>query len=186
MNPSLKLSVVAMLAGGLALSTLAGPSPGEVDFSKFAPAGQGAKFIEINVKSTLISLAAKFVEEDEPETAQLLRAVRLVRVNVIGLNDQNRDGLLKQIQEVRAELDKAGWERIVAAQERNGEDVGIYVKTRGEEALEGFVVTVVDGRKKEAVLINVVGDIRPDQVAAVGKALSIDPLKQVGASLKNK
>jgi Domain of unknown function (DUF4252) len=62
--------------------------------------------------------------------------------------------------------------------------VAVYVKTRGEEAIEGLVVTVLDGNKKEAVFVNLVGDIRPDQVAAVGKALNIDPLKKAGESLR--
>ena len=185
MNLTLKTSLaVAVLAGGLAINSFAGPGSGEVDFGKFAPTGKGAKFVEVNVKGTLLSLAAKLVEEDEPEAAKLLRSVHLVRVNVVGLDDKNRDGLEKRIEEIRAHLDKSGWERIVAAQEQGSGDVGVYIKTRGDEAIVGLVVTVVDGNKKEAVFVNIVGDIRPDQIAAVGKALDIDPLKKAGESLK--
>lgn len=185
MNQFTKLScVLALLTGSLTLNTLAAPNGGEVDFGKFVATGEDARFIEVNVKRGLICLAAKLVEEQEPEAAKLLRSVQLVRVNVIGLNDENREATKKRMAEVRAHLDKEGWERIVTAQEASGENVGVYVKTRGEEALEGLVVTVLDGNAKEAVFINVVGDIRPEQVATVGKALGIDPLKKAGESLK--
>ena len=136
------------------------------------------------MKHSLISLAAKLVEQAEPEAAKLLRSVQLIRVNVVGLTDENRSDTEKRFREFRSQLDKQGWERIVTAQEGNGEDVGVYVKTRGDEALEGLAVTVLDAGKKEAVLINIVGDIKPEQVAAVGKALNIDALKKAGDSIK--
>jgi len=185
MNRTFKTTlVVALLAGGLTFSLSAAPSSGEVDFGKFALVGKDTKFVEVNVKGTLISLAAKLVEEDEPDVAKLLRSVKLVRVNVIGLDEKNGGDMEKRTQDIRTQLDKGGWERIVAAQEQGSGDVGVYVKMRGEEAIEGLVVIAVDGNKKEAVFVNIVGDIRPDQVAAVGKALDIDPLKKAGESLK--
>ena len=81
------------------------------------------------------------------------------------------------------ELDAQGWERIVTAQKKAGEDVAVYAKTRGEEALAGLAVTVFSP-KQQAMLANIVGDIRPDQVAALGEKLNIEPLKQLGATLK--
>ncbi len=108
----------------------------------------------------------------------------MLRVNVVGVTDENREDVTKYIQSVRGKLDKGGWGRIVTVQDKNGADVGIFVKTRGEEAVEGIVVTVIDA-KKNAVLINLVGNIKPEQIAAVGEALHIDPLKKVGEALKH-
>jgi hypothetical protein len=56
---------------------------------------------------------------------------------------------------------------------------------RGPEAVEGVVVTVLDG-KKQAVLINIVGDIRPEKLGAIGERFNIDPLKQLGKGLETK
>lgn len=175
---------LAILAAGLNLDAFAGTSPGEVDFGKLGEPDKGGKYIEVNLGRNLISLAARLVEKHEPEAAKLLRSVQLLRVNVVGLGDDNRADTEKRVRGIRSQLDKLGWERIVTVQEQNGEDIGIYIKSRADEALEGIVITVLDGRKKEAVFVNIVGDIKPEQIAALGEALNIDPLKKFGAAAK--
>jgi len=159
------------------------PQPaGFVDFGKFSAPSDGGQFVEVNVSPQLLSLAAKLTEKKEPEVADLLRNLKSVRVNVIGLNDGNRKELDERIQKVRTDLSGAGWERIVTVQEKK-QDVGVYLKHRGEEAVEGIVVTVIDGGK-EAVLVNIVGDIRPEKIAVLGERLNIEPLKKLGEATR--
>src|SRR5208282_4050180 len=143
----------------------AGPPPSQVDFGKFTPPGDSGEFVEIQVNSNLLSLAAQVVEKQQPDAAKLLRSVQLVHVNVVGLTDGNRAELEKRVRQIR-------------------QDVGIYTKTRGGEALAGLAITVIQP-KEQVVLINIVGDIRPEQVAALGDKLDIKPLKDVGAALKD-
>ena len=157
------------------------PPPGYVDFGKLTPAS-GGEFVEVHIKSNLIAMVARLTEKHEPEVADLLRGLQLVRVNVIGLSDDNRAEMEKRVKAIRSELDRKGWERIVTAQKQD-EDVGVYLKTRGDEAVEGIVVTVVEGGK-EAVLVNIVGDLKPEKLALIGERLNIEPLKKIGDTLK--
>ena len=53
------------------------------------------------------------------------------------------------------------------------------------EAVEGIAVTVLSG-DGEAVFVNIVGDIRPQQIAEVGERLNIDPLKKLSRELGTK
>jgi len=175
---------IAVLAAGVGFNACAGLAPGQVDFGPFSPSGDGAEFVEIQIKSNLLSLAAQLVEKQEPAAAQLVRSVELVHVNVIGLTDANRAEVVKRVRQIRQDLDAQGWERNVVVQEKGGEDVGIYTKTRGDEALAGIVITVIEP-KGEAVLINIVGNIRPEQVAVLGDKLDLKPLKEIGAALKD-
>jgi hypothetical protein len=175
---------IAVLAAGVGINVLAGPSPGQVDFGKFTPPGDGGQFVEIQVNSNLLSLAAQLVEKQQPDAAKILHNVQLVHVNVVGLTDENRDELEKRVQQIRQDLDAQGWDHNVAVQDKDGQDVGIFTKTRGGEALAGLVVTVIEP-KEQVVLINIVGDIRPDQIAALGEKLNIKPLKDIGATLKD-
>ena len=174
---------IAVLVAGVGFNVLADPPPGQVDFGKIAPV-PGGEFVEIQIKSNLLSLAAQVVEKQDPDAARLLRSVQLVHVNVVGLTDENRTEMEKRVRQIRHDLDAQGWEHNVVVQEKDGQDVGIYTKTRGGEALAGLAITVIEP-KNEVVLINIVGDIRPEQVAALGEKLDIKPLKDVGAALKD-
>ena len=152
--------------------------PGQVDFGTFsAPKGEG-EFVEVNVPTGLITLAARLVEREQPDVAKLLSSIKLVRVNVIGMDAENRDGLQKRAQKVREDLGGKGWDRIVTALEKD-QDVSIYLKMTDKGAVQGLAAVVIQG-KEHAVFANVVGDIKPEQLAMLGDKLHIDPLKQIG------
>jgi hypothetical protein len=160
----------------------ANPPAGYIDFGKF-PQSSG-EFVEIDLKNNLLAMVARLTQKEEPEVAELLRGVHSIRVNVIGLNDENREDMETRIKSIRTELDTKGWERIVTAQNPK-EDVGIYLKTRAEEAVEGLVLTVLQD-KREAVLINIVGDIKLEKIGALGDRLNLAPLKKVARALDQK
>jgi hypothetical protein len=154
--------------------------PGQVDFGTFT-AAQGGEFVEVNVTSSLISLATKFLEKDQPDVAQILKGLQLVHVNVIGMNEGNRSELESRVQDIRKDLESKGWERIVKVQER-AQDVGVYLKSQNKDTVQGLVVVVLDGNK-EAVFVNIVGDIKPEQLSMLGEKLHIDPLKKAGEQI---
>ena len=108
----------------------------------------------------------------------MLNGLELVRVTVIGLDDENRASLEKRMQTIRKELDAKGWERIVTAKKED-QDVGVFLKTRGKDAVQGLAVIVMEGNR-QAVFVNIVGDIKPDQLSLLGDKLHLDPLKKVG------
>ena len=137
----MKRSIAPFIAVGLAAAVacpnvFAGSGPGEVDFGQFAELARNAKYVDIQVSHTLISLASHFVQKEQPEVASLLRSVELIRLNVIGLNDENRDEMVKRVREIRARLDQQGWQRVIVVQQKSGETVGIYVKTGAGDAVQ--------------------------------------------------
>jgi hypothetical protein len=99
-------------------------------------------------------------------------------VNVLGLTEANRTEVTERMRQVRSQLEASGWDRVVAAQDPSGADVGVYLKLRGDEAVEGVVVTVMEGTK-QAVFVNIAGDLRPEQLATVGERFNIEPLKKI-------
>jgi hypothetical protein len=174
----------AMLAIGPALSVKAENTPaGQVDFGKFVPPSTGAEFVEVNLTTSLISLASQLVEKEDAEIAHLLKTLTQVRVTAIGIDDENRADLKKRAQKIREELDSKGWERIVNAQ-KDEQSVGVFLKSRNKDTVEGIVVLATEGNKR-AVFVNIVGDIKPEQIARLGEKLHIDPLKKVGEATQN-
>jgi len=174
---ALGTSLFTAVTAGLYAQSL---PPGQVDFGSFTAPGLGAEFVEVNVTSSLISLATRFLEKEQPDVAQLLKGLQLVHVNVIGVNEQNKSDLEARAQKIKKDLESKGWEKIVTAQQRD-QNVGVYLKTRDKDTVQGIVVMAVDGNK-EAVFVNVVGDIKPDQLSILGDRLHIEPLKNLGKS----
>lgn len=170
----------AAIASQAAAETL---PPGQVDFGTFTPSASNGEFVEVNVTSSIISLAAHFVEKSEPDIAKLLNGLQLVHVNVIGVNDQNREDLENKAQKIRKQLEGHGWERVVMAQQQD-QNVAVYLKTENKDTVQGLVVTVMDGNK-QAVFVNVVGNIKPEQLALIGDRLNIEPLKKLGHPAEN-
>lgn len=152
--------------------------PGEVDFGQFSPPSSGGEFVEVNLGSNLISLAARLVPKEQREVANLLHSLQLVRVNVIGLDEENRDELKIRAQKIQKQLKAQGWERIITAKKKD-QDVGIHIKMHGTNSVAGLAVIVIEG-DRQAVFINIVGDVKPEQLALVGEQLNIDPLKKLG------
>ena len=175
---------VALLVALMQIGVQAANPAGYVDFGKLSPGDSGSQFVEVNVNSNLIAMVGRLAQKAEPDVAELLQGLHSIRVNVIGLNDENRADIETRIKAIRAQMDTQGWERIVAAQQKN-EDVGVYLKTRGPDAVEGVVVMVLDGRK-QAVLVNVVGDIKPEKLGMLGEKFNIDPLKKLGPAVNKK
>jgi len=173
-----------LLLAGLALSAPAfanvSAEAGYVDLGKFS-AADGCEYVEINLKSGLLKFAAKIAAAHEPEVAELLRNIKMVRVNVVGMDDSNRADTTNRVVAMRADLETRGWEKIVTvreAGEKRGDDVAIYVMADGEEAISGLVVTVLEKNGK-AVVVNVVGNIRADQIAQLGDKFDIAPLRKI-------
>jgi len=153
--------------------------PGQIEFGKFTPPSSGGEFVEINVSKALINMATKLVEKDEPEIAGLLKNLISVRVNVVGLDSKNRSELEQRARKIRQDLEKKGWEKVVSVQKQK-EDVSVFVKTSEGETVQGLAIVVIEA-EKQAVFVNVVGDIKPEQLAVVGERFNIDPLKKLGA-----
>jgi hypothetical protein len=182
MKRNIRLTVAVLAAGAvLAAQSYGATEPGAVDFGTFAPA-KNAQFVEVNVPSNLITMALNAAKKAEPEVAEALAQVKQIRVNVIGLTEENRGDVQKRVQDIRSQLDGKGWEKLVTAIEKK-DDVRVYIKMRNAEAVEGIVVSVLTG-DKEAVLINVVGDIRPEKLAMLGDRFDIEPLKKVKIKTK--
>lgn len=181
MNRLLRLATVSSALALAALSTRAAEPAGYVDLGSFAPT-DGCDFVEVNINPSMLKIAALFADHDNHDAAELLRGLKRVRVNVVGYNDQTKADLTKRVKGIREGLEARGWNQAVTVrQTRDDQDVAVYVKSRDEEIVEGLLVTVVDPTEHKVVLVNVVGDIKPEQLAALGRDLHIEPIADLKA-----
>lgn len=181
-------SALAAATLSLALTTFASAAdtqPGAIDIGQLMPSAKG-EFVEINLSSAMLKFAARIAARQEPEAAELIRNLKSIRVNVVGLDDSNRDSTIEQIEGVRRKLEAQGWTKMVTVREKNdGDNVDVHVMQRGEESIDGLVVTVLD-KKGEAVFVNIVGNINADQIAQIADKFDIEPLRKVHLKIEGK
>lgn len=177
MNTLIRSSLVA---ASLALATSGfakEPSAGHVDFTAFASNPDG-QVVEVKVDSGLLKFAAKVAAAREPEAAEIIRNIESVRVNVVELSEANAADATAKINGVRTQLESAGWAPTVKVRDpKKGEDVAVYIKSGAADTIEGIVVTVIESGK-QAVFVNVVGNLRPEQLGELGKRLDLPVLKR--------
>jgi len=183
---SLRLLVAAAgLSAVLSASSFAAEAePGYIDVGQLMASAKG-KFVEVNLSTGMLKFAAKLAARQEPEAAELIGNLKHIRVNVVSLDDSNRKDAVAQIDSIRRKLEAQGWTQMVTVREQEGGDnVDIHVKQRGDDVIEGLVVTVID-HKGEAVFVNIVGSINADQIAKVAENLNIEPLKNLRVKIKH-
>lgn len=175
------LCALAIATALITTSLQAAEAPaGVVHFGKFTKPTNG-ELVEISVSNDMIAMALQLAGKNQPELTEALGGLHSVTVNVVGLDHQNREEVTARMKSVRSELDSKGWQPVVKVQEKK-EDVGIYLKSRGKEAIEGVVITVLEGGK-QAVFINVAGDLRMDKLGAIADKLNIKELKKVAKQI---
>lgn len=176
MKTLLRITALALTLTASSLFAAVSSSPGYAELGAFKPT-EGCQFVEVNLHASLLKFAATFVDKEDPAAAELIRALEHVHVNVVGYNDQSRADTTQHVQSIRRDLENQGWQRAVTVQQGGKDaDVAVYVKSGDNDSIVGLVVTVIDSNEKNAVVVNLVGNIKPEQLAAVGKSLHIDPL----------
>jgi len=181
-------SLLVVSGLSLALSTAgfaAEKEAGYVDMDQLMPSAKG-QFVEVNLNTAMLKFAAKLAARHEPDAAELVGNLKSIRVNVVGLDDANRASNVEKIEAVRRKLEGQGWTKMVTVREKDGGDnVDVHVMQRGEDAIDGLVVTVID-HKGEAVFVNIVGNINADQISKIADKYDIDPLKKIHVKLDHK
>ena len=185
MKTFLRSATAAVALSFFAVSVQAA-APGYVEIGRFTPV-EGRQFVEVNLHASLLKFASVFVDQEEPEVAALIRAIQHVRVNVVGYDETTRVDTTDRLESVRRGLEAQGWGQMVTVKDPGkAENVSIYVKMGVDDSIEGLVVTVIDSDKQEVVFVNLVGNIKPEQLATIGRRLNIEPLSKLSATLDRK
>jgi len=115
--------------------------------------------MSLSLGSSLLHFAASNMEDD-PATGMLLRnldGVRIKTYDIVG------DGarVVERIDKMSQKLQQQGWVPVITVREE-GERTVLLIKTRGERIVG---LTVINCDAFEVVVVNVMGDLRPEMFA---------------------
>jgi hypothetical protein len=142
--------------------------PGYVDFGDLS-AAYGEPKIIINLGGTMLNFVSMMSSEESPETSEMISKLKGIRVQIYTL-DEDVGAAKDQFSQVKGDLKSSGWEPIVQVNEED-EQVLVYMKTvKGN--MEGMTVMVVD--EEEAVFVNVIGQLNPEELGRVMDTFDVD------------
>lgn len=132
--------------------------------------------INLSIGPTVLRFAANHIDDD-PETAELLRSLDGVRIRIYEI-DGDAARVASRLQRMSEHLRADGWEPVLLVREQD-QEVHMLLKTR-HGRIRGLTLLTSDGAK-EAVVINLIGDIQPARFGDVMLALEIDAPGAQGA-----
>jgi hypothetical protein len=125
--------------------------------------------ITLSIGPSLLRFAASHVD-DEPEVRDLLKSLDGVRIRIYEINgDASR--VATRINTMSGNLQEDGWEPVMLIREEN-ETTHMLIRVVDQQIC-GMTVLVSDG-DTEAVVINLMGEIKPRQFGDVMVALDVD------------
>jgi hypothetical protein len=157
--------------------------PGYVDFDALEIFGDEDAKIEVYLKQPMLNLMSKFIEHEDPELFEMFGKLMLVRVQVFEASRELAMKFETESSKVVKALDKKGWERVVRVRE-DDEQVYVYLKPSDDyEWIQGIVVIAMEDYE-EAVFVNIVGDIHPDDVQRLGRHFDVEELDSIRYEIK--
>ena len=152
--------------------------PGYVDFNALEIFGEQEATIEVYLKQPMLNLLRKFIKDEDPELYDIFGKLQLVRVQVFDVTSDLADKFDAESAKTVKILDEKGWEKIVRVFE-DDQRVFVYLKPSEDyELIQGIVVIAMEGFE-EAVFVNIVGDIHPDDISKLGGHFGVDELDSI-------
>lgn len=127
------------------------------------------RVLTLSIGPALLNFAAGHVDDD-PETRALLQSLDGVRVRVYEI-DGDPGRVASRMDRMSIKLQADGWEPVLRVRESR-ETLHMLVRTV-DGRIRGMTVLGCDG-DSEAVVVNLMGEIRPEQFSAVMVALDVD------------
>lgn len=150
--------------------------PGYVEFGDVWRWSDGDEEVEIELTQPLLGVVGAFVSDEDPELANLIMDLHLVRVNSFSFRRDSDEDVRGLIDELTGKLTGDEWENIIKVRER-GERVNVFVRMDGDQKttegtfLSGLTVLVYE--RGQATFVNVVGRFRLEDIAKVGRHFDI-------------
>ena len=142
--------------------------PGYVDFGELNNMF-GEPSVQVAVGGSLLRMVGAFTASEDPEAAELFNRLHGVRINVYETAGI-AEGALDYVKTISSTLSSTGWESVVSVNS-NDEQVRIFMKIADDE-VQGITVMAVE--EDEAVFINVIGNLNPEQLSDVMDNFNID------------
>ena len=129
--------------------------------------------VEVNLRGSLLRLAAEAARDSEPEAAVMLDGLRAVTVRIYpAAAGVDETSAVRAFSDVASRFETDDWFTLVRvrAQPDDDEDgdVWVFVRESGD-TFEGMAVMAIDKEEQTAVFVHIDGTINPAQVGELSR-----------------
>jgi len=165
-----KLIISGIIVVSLAACGLTAPrsSAGFADLESLGMSDTD-RVLSLSIGPALLHFAASHINDD-PETKALLKGLDGVRIRIYEI-DGDAGRVAGRINIMSTHLQEDGWEPVMLVKEGN-ETAHMLLRMANDQVC-GMTVLVSDG-ETEAVVINLMGEIKPQQFSDVMVALDVE------------
>ncbi|HSM68889.1 MAG TPA: DUF4252 domain-containing protein [Xanthomonadales bacterium] len=142
--------------------------PGFVDFGEMNSI-YGEPKVNISIGGALLGFVGALAKNEDPQAAAIFSKLQGVRVSVYATGG-DAAAALDQVSRVKKNLSALQWSPVVQVNEE-GQQVQIFMKMEGE-VMDGLTLMAVDG--EEAVFINVIGQLDPEELSQLMGRFDVD------------
>jgi hypothetical protein len=138
--------------------------------------------IEVTMDRSLLDFASRVLSDRNPDHVKAKRILQgLQSLYVKQLSFDRRNAYSRSaLQGLRSQLNTSGWSRVAEVRSRrDAEDVEVYMKSEGKQ-IGGLVVIVAEPR--ELTVVDLIGSIRPEDLASLAGVAGIPNWDLTGAS----
>lgn len=157
--------------------------PGFVDLSELEGFKKADKSVEIYIKKPLLSLVAAMSSEEDPELQHFIRNLELIRVEQFEIDKKETENVEQIIQKVSRRVLANNWDKLVRVLGQD-EHVEIFIKT-SDAKIAGLLVMVLE-KNKEAVFVNIVGELDLKLLGKLSKKFNIPTLDMLSTTPEQK
>lgn len=164
-----RLFYLPALAFGLSLAPGAHAQPVPIDLDRLDALFDVEPTVEVNLRGSLLRLAAEASRGDEPDVATMIDGLRGITVRIYPLTDRLAE-IGDRMADIGRRFESDGWSTLVRVRGRaaDNEDVWIYVRD-GEDTFNGMVVMTIDPDEEQAVFVLMDGLIDPADVGRLSR-----------------
>jgi len=146
----------------------------DFDWSKLAP--KSVETVEVNLDGNMLRMASRFLNSkgknsEEAAAKELLQNLQGIYVRSFRFAGPGEYSLA-DVDKFRSQFNGGGWNKIVDVRStrQGGDNAGVYLKSDGDQ-IQGIVVIAAE--PKELTVVNILGNIRPEQIQELGGKFGI-------------
>ena len=152
--------------------------PGYVDFADLRGLVDAEPVVEVTLREPLLRLVTEAIPEDDVEAAGFVSRLLNVRLHVYEDIVGDVTEVATTMNELSADLEEDGWERVVRVRD-DDDQVDIFLNFSEDDAEVYGIALMVVSEDGEVVLGNIVGNIRMEDISALGRRFDIDELAEL-------